>query len=80
MIFWTAAFTGLNLSTKGAFVPAKITIVITEKSKGNFEYTITGDRVAAMTKNEMEAAKLLVKGINGKVLKINSDDKGQTTC
>lgn len=61
-------------------MPAKITIVITEKSKENFEYTVTGDRVAAMTKNEMEAAKLLVKGINGKVLKINSDDKGQTTC
>ncbi|WP_336844923.1 hypothetical protein [Providencia rettgeri] len=61
-------------------MPAKITIVITEKSKGSFEYTVTGDRVAAMTKNEMEAAKLLVKGINGKVLKINSDNKGQTTC
>ena len=55
-------------------MPAKITIVITEKSKGSFEYTVTGDRVAAMTKNEMEAAKLLVKGINGKVLKIKSDD------
>lgn len=49
-------------------MPAKITIVITEKSKGNFEYTITGDRVAAMTKNEMEVAKLLVQGINGGML------------
>lgn len=49
-------------------MPAKITIVITEKSKGNFEYTITGDCIAAMTKNEMEVAKLLVQGINGGML------------
>ncbi|WP_333986820.1 hypothetical protein [Providencia huaxiensis] len=49
-------------------MPAKITIVITEKGKGNFEYTITGDRIAAMTKNEMEVAKLLVQGINGGML------------
>ncbi|EOF5041025.1 hypothetical protein ACK1M2_002554 [Providencia rettgeri] len=49
-------------------MPAKITIVITEKSKGNFEYTVTGDCIAVMTENEMEVAQLLVQGINGGML------------
>lgn len=76
MIFWTAAFTGLNLSTKGAFVPAKITVVITETGKETFLYSVHGAIVGEMTKNEMEAAKLLVHGINGKTVDFTPTQEG----
>ncbi|CAB5646137.1 hypothetical protein AB6H26_14530 [Providencia hangzhouensis] len=57
-------------------MPAKITVVITETGKQTFLYSVHGAIVGEMTKNEMEAAKLLVHGINGKTVDFTPTQEG----
>ncbi|MEM8109498.1 hypothetical protein [Providencia sp. PROV178] len=57
-------------------MPAKITVVITETGKETFLYSVHGAIVGEMTKNEMEAAKLLVHGINGKTVDFKPTQEG----
>lgn len=61
-------------------MPAKITIVITENSQGTFLYSVNGASVGEMTQGEIEAAKLLVHGINGKAIDLTPTKEGKTTC
>lgn len=61
-------------------MPAKITIVITENSQGTFLYSVNGACVGEMTQGEIEAAKLLVHGINGKAIDLTPNKEGKTTC
>ncbi|HHR6503086.1 TPA: hypothetical protein ACS8CD_003660 [Providencia alcalifaciens] len=57
-------------------MPAKITIVITENSQGTFLYSVNGASVGEMTQGEIEAAKLLVHGINGKAIDLTPTKEG----
>lgn len=54
---------------------ARVIVVITERSKGNFDYAITGDRDGNVTKNEITFAKFLAEGLNNGIVAFNSSNK-----
>lgn len=60
-------------------MPAKITIVITETGGETLLYSVHGAIVGEMTEKEMEAAKLLTHGINGKTIDFAPVKERQTT-